>query len=100
MSFDSLLINHCDIVHREHDKWGKVSVIAIDIDVVCRIEYQNRLVRDFRGEEVVSYARLFFKPTVNLSQNDQLRFDGREWSPVRLERQQDSLVIHHLEVYV
>jgi hypothetical protein len=100
MSFNSLLIDHCDVVHREHDKWGKVSVTSIDLGVVCRWEYKNRLMRNFRGEEVMSYAQVFFKPTANVGQNDQLRHDGREWSPVRIERQEDSVGLHHLEVYV
>jgi len=100
MSFDALLIDRCDIVRRSHDRWGAVVVEAVDLDVRCRWVYKSKLVRDFHGEEVMSYAQVFFAPTVALGPNDQLRYEGREWSPVRIHRPADSSRRHHVEVYV
>jgi hypothetical protein len=100
MSFDSLLIDTSDIIDRVLDKWGGLVSETVTPAVPCRIEYKNRLLRDFKGEEVLSYAQVFYRPDVALSQNSRIRFDGKEWSPIRLERQQDSVGIHHIEVWV
>jgi hypothetical protein len=102
MTYTSLLINKLDIVHTTLDKYGQVTATVVEPAVTCRIEYQNRLMRNFKGEEVLSYARVFFLTSASLSllQDDKLRFDGQDWSIIRLERQQDSFHIHHLEVYV
>lgn len=99
MSYDSLLINTCDIIQRTPDKWGQTSDV-IQAGVKCRIMYGNRLVRDFNGEEVLSSAKIFFRSTVNIGHEDMIRFGGVKHAVLKILRPQDSIAIHHVEVYV
>lgn len=100
MSYTSLLINTCDVVHRTLDKWGAVVAMWTESGVKCRIGYKTQLIRDFKGEQVISYAEVFFLTSANVGHNDRLFFDGREWSILKFQRQQDSVNVHHKEVFV
>lgn len=100
MSYASLLINTCKIIKRKFDKWGQEKSRTTISDVRCRIEYRNRLVRDDRGEEIVSNAQVFFMPDADIAHKDLLEFDSREHSIILITRSQDSVKIHHLEVDV
>jgi hypothetical protein len=68
--------------------------------VKCRIVYANKMVRDFRGELVVSTARVFFLKSVVINDGDRLHFDGRYHGIQAIDRDQDSVVLHHIEVAV
>jgi hypothetical protein len=100
MTYASLLINTCSVIHRTLDKWGAVISEVTIPNVKCRIEYKTRLIRNMKGEQVISYAHVFFLTSANIDHNDRLYFDGREWSILRFERQQDSVNVHHKEVFV
>lgn len=100
MTYPSLLINTCDVIHRILDKWGALVSETPEYGVKCRWEYKTQLIRDSKGEQVISYAEVFFLASANIGHNDRLRKDGRDWSILKFERQQDSSSVHHKEIYV
>lgn len=106
MSYDALLIHTCDLIDKGGGAWGEPS-LTVYSDIVCRIMYGNMKVKDFRGEEVVSYAKLFFKIDQNIRQtmlvriydtNEPAKF--REHDIVKISRPSDSVKIHHMEVWI
>jgi len=104
MSYASLLIHKCTRIRRTPiDKWGNYAETATP-DIACRIEHGTRMVRDFKGEEVLSSARIFFLSSEDLEPTDRLRFqdgnDTRNHGILRIERQSDSANLHHIEVSV
>lgn len=99
MSFDSLLINICDIVDRHTTDWSEETE-TIQLGIVCRIEYGNKWIRSYKGETVLSTARIFYKPTTVIGFQSRVRFDGRDHAVLNISKPQDSVAIHHLEVYV
>jgi hypothetical protein len=101
MSFDSLSgINTCLIETKTKDKWGNVISTAISAPQKCRIEYSNRIVRDFKGQEVLSTATIFFRASIVVVEGQRLFFDGRWHGIQKISRPQNSTVLHHREVWV
>lgn len=99
MSYNGLLPNTVDLIQVVTDKWGKKTE-TIQAGEKCRIEYANRMVRNFGGEVVLSSARIFFQRTANLSQTTRIRYGGYDHSLIRLDKPQNATQIHHIEVYV
>jgi len=99
MSFDALLINTSNLIRLAIEDFGETSETA-EADVKCRIEYSNRIVRNFKGEEVVSLAKIFYPPDTDIDELTLVEFDGRRHGILRIDRPQDSKKQHHLEVYV
>lgn len=101
MSYDALLINTSIIYNITNDKWGARSEITIP-NVKCRIMFGNRIVRDFRGEEVRSSAKIFYKANAVINPEDHIDVDGsgRKRAVLKILKPQDSTAIHHIEVYV
>ena len=105
MSFDSLLINHAKAVAvTATDKWMETTGVAGSA-LKCRIMYGNRLIRDYKGEEVLSAAKLFFKPgDVTFSHEDKLQLDieayGFNHPILKITKPQNSVHIHHAEVWI
>lgn len=101
MTYNSLLINTCLLIVRTFDKKGSVTKTET-IDVVCRIMYRNELIKTIKGEEVVSYAKVFFKKTQTLDVRMQVRFAGETTDRpiIKLDQPQDSSSLHHKEVWV
>lgn len=105
MSFNSLLINHAKVVQiTALDKWGEPTETTGPA-IPCRIMYGNRLVRDYKGEEVLSVAKLFFKPGhLTFGHEDKLKLDDDGYSfmhPIlKVVKPQNSVHIHHGEVYI
>jgi hypothetical protein len=100
VSYNALLINTCNIETVTKDKWGSPASTVVVTGENCRINYANKIVRDFKGQEVLSLARVFFKSTVALTEASRLYFDGRWHGIQRIERSQNSVAIHHVEVWV
>ena len=100
MSYNSLLINTCNIRNSAKDKWGNLTSDVITTGEKCRIVYANKVVRDFKGQEVLSTAQVFFKSAALITENSELEFDGRWHGIQTIDRAQDSANIHHLEVRV
>ena len=104
MSFDSLLINHMKVAQVTFDTWGEPTPIAGPA-IPCRIMYHNRLMRDYKGEEVLSAAKIFCKPEhITFGHEDKLQLDiesyGIEHPIIIIKQPQNSVHIHHAEVWV
>ena len=104
MSFDSLLINHMRVVQITVGTWLEPTKTPDD-PIPCRIMYDTRLMKDYKGEEVLSAAKVFVKPEhISFHHEDQLEFDieGYEvYHPIIIIKQpQNSINIHHAEVWV
>jgi len=104
MSFDSLLINKMRIVQVAGDVWSEPTD-AVAPSIPCRIMYDTRLMKDFRGEEVLSAAKIFVKPVdITFSHEDQLQLDIEGYAKnhpiIIIKKPQNSVHIHHAEVWV
>ena len=104
MSFDGLLINHMRVVQIAVSKWLEPTKEPA-VSIPCRIMYDTRLMKDYKGEEVLSAAKVFVKPEhITFHHEDQLQFDIEDWKvyhPVIIIKQpQNSVAIHHAEVWV
>ena len=104
MSFNSLLINHMKIVQVTGDVWSEPTD-AVAPAIPCRIMYDTRLMKNFKGEEVLSAAKVFIKPEhITFHHEDQLQFDIEGYAinrPIIIIKQpQNSVHIHHAEVWV
>lgn len=99
MSYDSLLINTCDLIESVLDKWN-VPTITVTAGVKCRIMYGYRLVRNVHGEEVVSFAKLFFLKTQALNNAMKVKIASVEHPIIKLSVHQDDTASHHKEVYI
>lgn len=104
MSFNSLLINHAKVVQVTSDDWLEPTK-TVGSAIPCRIMYGDRLIRDYKGEEVMSTAKLFFKPEhITFSHEDQLRLDtedyGKNHPILKITKPQNSINIHHAEVWI
>jgi hypothetical protein len=101
MSFNSLSsINTCLIETKTKDKWGNIISTVISAPQPCRIVYSNRIVRDFKGQEVVSTATIFFRKAIVIVAGQRLFFDNRWHGIQKIGRPQNSTAIHHREVWV
>ena len=105
MSFDSLLINHFKVVQVvAGDEWGEPDD-TIGSAIPCRIMYDTRLMKNFKGEEVLSAAKIFVKPEhITFEHEDQLQLDiesyGIDHPIIIIKKPQNSVHIHHAEVWV
>jgi len=101
MSYDALLINTSTIYTITNDKWGARSEVVIPL-VKCRVMFGNKVVRNFRGEEVRSSAKIFYKANANINPEDHIDVDGsgKKRAVLKILKPQDSIAIHHIEVYV
>lgn len=104
MSFDGLLINHMKVVNVVGDIWSEPTE-GVDDAIPCRIMYDTRLMRDFKGEEVLSFAKIFCKPeNITFEHEDKLQLDIESYDiehPIIIIKQpQNSVAIHHAEVWI
>lgn len=104
MSFDSLLINHMKVVQIKVDEWSEPTP-TIASKILCRIMYHNKLMRDYKGEEVMSAAKIFCKPEhITFSHEDKLQLNIESYrvdhSIIIIKQPQDSVKIHHAEIWI
>ena len=104
MSFDSLLINHMKVAQITGDEWSEPTK-AVGGAIPCRIMYHNKLIRNYKGEEVLSAAKIFCKPEhITFAHEDKLQLDIESYQidhPIIIIKQpQNSTHIHHAEVWV
>lgn len=105
MSFAALLIDHMKVVQvTAADVWLEPSD-AVGGIIRCRIMYDTRLMKDYKGEEVLSAAKIFCLPAaITFEHEDQLQFDIEGYAKnhpiITIKQPQNSLVIHHAEVWV
>ena len=104
MSFDSLLINKMRVAQVSGDVWSEPTE-AVAPSVSCRIMYDTRLMKDFKGKEVLSAAKIFVKPVdITFEHEDQLQLDIEGYATnhpiIIIKKPQNSVHIHHAEVWV
>ena len=104
MSFDSLLINHMKVANISVDTWLEPTDVVGDA-LPCRIMYDTRLMKNYKGEEVLSAAKVFVKPEhILFSHEDQIQLDIESYAtnhPIIIIKQpQNSVIIHHAEVWI
>lgn len=104
MSFDSLLINYAKVAQVSVDQWSEPAE-SIGDAIPCRIMYHNKLMRDYKGEEVMSAAKVFCKPEhITFGHEDKLQLDIESYQIdhpiIIIKRPQDSVKIHHAEVWI
>jgi len=109
MSFNSLLINHMRITQVvAGDVWGEPKEPAdVKPAIPCMIMYDTRLMKDYKGEEVLSAAKIFCKPEhITFEHEDQLQLSldipiyGIDHPIIIIKKPQNSTKIHHAEVWV
>jgi len=104
LSFASLLINHMKVVQVTVDVWQKPTKV-VGAAIPCRIMYDTRLMKNYKGEDVLSAAKIFCKPEhITFEHEDKLQFDIERYKqdhPIIIIKQpQNSVAIHHAEVWV
>jgi len=97
MSYNSLLINTCDLITITENKW-KDRTTTTENAVPCRFEWKNRVVRNFEGEQVVSSGTVFFKSGVTIDATTKIVFDGRSFAVLNIRKPANSASWHHIEV--
>jgi len=100
MSYAGLLINTTDVIRRTFDKWGDEIAAVTLPNRPCRIMYETRLMRSYKGEDVTSFAKIFYGPGETIEHQDVIKFDDIEHAIIIIKKPQDSAKIHHLEVFV
>jgi hypothetical protein len=104
MSYDALLINFAKVVQvTTPDGWME-PLKTVGDPQPCRIMWRNRLVKDFKGEEVLSIAKIFFKKDATFGHEDQLQLDVEAYAInhpiVDVNKPQNSVAHHHTEVFI
>jgi len=105
MSYNSLLINKVDLFDETIDLWGQPTETETS-GVVCRIMYKTKLIRTAGGEEVMSFAQLFFKPNQIINHSTKVRITGPQDTKkikhpvISLVRPQDAAKLFHYEVWI
>ncbi len=104
MSFNSLLIDHMRIVQVTGDTWSEPTD-TVDASIPCRIMYDTRLMKNFKGEEVLSFAKIFVRPEhITFEHEDQLQLDIDSYAInhpiITIKQPQNSVILHHAEVWI
>lgn len=104
MSFDSLLINKMKVAQVSVDQWSEPTDV-VGAAIPCRIMYDTRLMKNYKGEEVLSAAKIFVKPEhITFEHEDQLQLDIESYAKfhpiIIIKKPQNSVHIHHAEVWV
>ena len=86
------------------DSWGE-PLATSDVDVKGKINYATRLVRDIRGQEVLSVAMIYLPGDIDddlgrsLDHEDKLKFDGINHAILKIIKPK-AFSGPHYEVYV
>jgi len=99
MNISHLFPDNVDLVLETPGAWGEASV-SVEKNVSCRIEYGNRLVRNAEGEQVVSFALIFFSPKQIIKQTTKIRIPGDSYDHpiIKIAKPKDMKNEHHQEV--
>ena len=106
MSYNSLLIELCDLVQVTETKWGDRTETTT-AGVPCRFVWKqrivrnmqgDRIVRNMQGEEQMSAGRVFFKKGVTIKATTKILFDGERFGVLQIRKPADSTARHHIEV--
>ncbi len=104
MSFDGLLIDHMKVAQVAKDLWQR-STKTVSAALPCRIMYDTRLMKNYKGEEVHSAAKIFVKPgDITFEHEDQILLDIESYAKnhpiIIIKKPQNSVAIHHAEVWI
>ena len=104
MSFASLLINKMKVVQVTKDVWQRPTKV-VSAPIPCRVMYDTRLMKDYKGEDVISAAKTFVKPEhITFEHEDEIQLDIENYAynhPIIIIKQpQNSVHIHHAEVWL
>ena len=104
MSFNSLLINHMKVVQVTFSTWGEPT-LDVGVPIPCRIMYDTRLMKNYKGEDVLSAAKIFIKPEhITFEHEDKLQLDIESYANdhpiIIIKKPQNSVAIHHAEVWI
>ena len=104
MSFNSLLINRMKVIQATGDEWSETTD-AVGATIPCRIMYDTRLMKNYKGEEVLSAAKVFVKPEhITFEHEDQVQLDiesyGINHPIITIKKPQNSVQIHHSEIWI
>ena len=106
MSFASLLIDRMKVVQITSigDEWNE-PVGTVSAVIRCRIMYDTRLMKNYKGEEVLSAAKIFCLPAdITFSHEDQVQFFIEGYAInhpiITIKQPQNSVAIHHGEIWV
>ena len=106
MSYNSLLINKVDLVTLTGDLWSEPTSAVLS-NITCRIMYANKLIRNAQGEEIMSFAKLFFKPGQIINHSMKVRMTDPQNAAktvdhpiIKITRPQNSTLLHHNEVWI
>jgi len=104
MSFNSLLINHMKVIQSTGDEWSEPTE-AVGATISCRIMYDTRLMKNYKGEEVLSAAKIFVKPgDITFHHEDGVQLDIESYAInhpiITIKQPQNSVNIHHAEIWI
>lgn len=104
MSFNSLLIDHMKIVSITVDEWLEPTE-SVSAAIKCRIMYGNIWVKDFKGEDTLSIAKIFCKPAnITFDHEDFIQLDDEGYAKnhtiLKIVKPQNSVHIHHGEIWI
>ena len=97
MSYDSLLIEICDLVQITETKWGDRTE-STTVGVPCRFVWKQKIVRNMQGEEQMSAGKVFFQKGVTIKATTKILFDGERFAVLQIRKPADSTARHHIEV--
>ena len=76
------------------DQWNEPTWTTVDVK--ARVEWQNKLIRNDKGEQVVSAALVYFDSDVSgLTIDDRIIIDGVEHVIMRVDKKTDFSVSHY-----
>ncbi|GAG79552.1 unnamed protein product [marine sediment metagenome] len=105
MSFDGLLIDHMKVIQITNPGEWSEPVEAVGDPIPCRIMYDTRLMKNYKGEEVLSAAKIFVKPVdITFYHEDGIQLDDESYARnhpiIIIKKPQNSVIIHHAEVWI
>jgi len=105
MSFNGLLTDHMKVVQITNPGEWIEPVEAAGDPIPCRIMYDTRLMKDYKGKEVLSAAKIFVKPQdITFFHEDGIQLDDENYARnhpiITIKKPQNSVFIHHAEVWI
>ena len=69
---NSYFVDKINIINTTYDTWG-VETEATQSNVACRIEYNNKLIKDANGQETMSFATIFIDDSITIDYIDKIQ---------------------------
>ncbi|PEM65334.1 hypothetical protein CN613_25670 [Bacillus pseudomycoides] len=90
------------VIKSATDDWGMASDTPTETEYDVRVDYDSAIAMLSKdGKEVKTTAKIFFKGTPEIDYTDDIRFDGLERKPIRIQPLRDlSGAIFYTRVFV